>query len=452
MHIRQGPPILLPRPSRGWRRPQGPSSATESLPSTPSSAVGDGVSPKTNALQAPRTSSASAVTAEPPTVGTQRDFWTWDFSVMPPAPKRIHTTLRAVGEHAEFWVDNEAWEMTVQPSDVELLNKRFNEASPCGSVDPTRGVFDIDRAYFGDMPRSIDQSPRAAILITPFASLGQTTLDGYFNAFDQMPDSQSWPKYQQHSNERNIIYLNANGPSVSGDYMQGVLAHEFSHLLQYGRNQDESSWLGETLAEVAMTVNGYHTDFGHVTKHQTKPASPLETDTYVDYGAAYLFGTYMLERYGQSFVSRLASQPGSGREAVDAVLRVSGSTDTFQSLVADWVVANYADAQGAIAPGHHYASLDVPAPSESVLKEAGDKVEGTLPPTGAAYVRVSVPQGAAVHVAADGGAAALRLLHFEGARLTVQDVEAGKTVSVPRDGVLAIASVGTDPMHYTVTA
>lgn len=364
---------------------------------------------------------------------------------MPPGPKEVHATLRSLGEHASIWVDDEAWDKTVKASDVALLEERFNRAAPSGSVDPTRGVFDIDRAYFGDLPDQIDKDPRATVLITPFAQFHGTSLDGYFNAFDQMPDKESWAQYQQHSNEKNIIYLNAAGSPVASDYMQGVLAHEFSHLLQFGRNPDQAGWLGETMAEVAMGINGYHTDYGHVARHQKKPESPVESDTYVDYGASYLLGTYMLERYGAGFITEVARQPGSGREAIERVLR--GTGDNFEGLIADWTVANYADARGVIAPGHHYASLDVPAPAETVIAASGDRTEGTLKPTGAAYVRIETP----ARVTTDGeGAAAIRVMRFDGAHLQVDTL--AKDMCVSPGSVLAVASVGTAPVHYAVTA
>jgi hypothetical protein len=379
----------------------------------------------------------------PPAPGAQRDFWTWDFAVMPPAPKRIHATLRSLGEHAAIWVDDAAWGKGVQAADIATLEKRFNRAAPSGAVDPTRGVFDIDCAYFGGLPHGIDPDPRVTILLTPFAQFNGTSLDGYFNAFDQMPDSETWSQYQQHSNEKNIIYLNTAGPSVSGDYMQGVLAHEFSHLLQFGRNPEQASWLGETMAETAMALNGYHTDFGHVARHQKRPDRPVESDTYVDYGASYLLGTYMLERYGAGFISEVAANPGSGREAIEKSLR----GDTFASLIADWSVANYADARGGIAPGHHYASLDVPAPAESIVGAGQDRVEGDLKPTGAAYVRIDVPGGARVE--AD-GEAAVRVMRFDGPRLHVDEIAANSDTVVPQGAVVAISSVGTSPLHYSV--
>lgn len=397
------------------------------------------------------TTATAATTLPPLQVGDRRDFWAWDFAVMPPGPKVVHATLRALGDKAQIWVDDAAFDQTVSNADVATLSARLEQKSPPGSVNPTRGVVDINTAYFGPPPTTIDPDPRVTVLLTPFATFNGTSMDGYFNAFDQMPDSEAWGQYQQHSNERNIIYVNTAGSPVSSDYMQGVLAHEMSHLQQFGRAPEQAGWIGETLGEVAMAVNGYNTDFGHMARHQRKPSNPLESDTYVDYGAAFLFGTFLLERYGAGFISTLSGENGNGREAIERTLRATGSTDTFSSLISDWTVANYADARGAVAPGgHHYASLDIPAPAETVLAEPGAKTEGTLKPTGAAYVRIDASAGARVQI--EGGAASVRALTFDGPRLRVDEVDARSGASVPSGTVLAIASVGTEPLRYTVTS
>lgn len=384
-------------------------------------------------------------------VGDRRDFWAWDFAIMPPGPKMVHATLRGLGDKAQIWVDDAAFDHTVSNADVGTLSARLEQQSPPGSVNPTRSVVDINTTYFGAPPSTIDPDPRVTVLLTPFATFNGTSMDGYFNAFDQMPDSESWGQYQQHSNERNIIYLNTAGSPIASDYMQGVLAHEMSHLQQFGRAPEQAGWIGETLGEVAMAVNGYNTDFGHVARHQRKPSNPVESDTYVDYGAAFLFGTYLLERYGAGFISALSGESGNGRAAIERTLAATGSSDTFSSLITDWTVANYADARGALAPGgHHYASLDIPAPAETVLAEPGARAEGTLKPTGAAYLRIDAPAGA--HLQVEGGVASVRALTFDGPRLRVDEVDAKGGASVPAGTVLAIASVGTEPLRYTVTS
>lgn len=466
MHVSDSAALpLLPRPNRPRHTSPPPASGADdaflgaSRTSPASGAIGPfpvtGGSVPTpldspvHALRTPDAAAPSAISLPPLQPGDRRTFWTWDFSVMPPAAKSVQATLRALGDRSQVWVDDTAWGQGVAETDVETLSRRLEQQAPPGAVNPTRGIVDINTSYFGPPPTAIDPDPRVTVLLTPFASFNGTRMDGYFNAFDQMRDSEAWEQYQQHSNERNIVYLNTAGAPVASDYMQGVLAHELSHLQQYGRAPEQAGWIGETLGEVAMAVNGYHTDYGHVARHQKKPGSPVESETYIDYGAACLFGTYMLERYGSGFITALAGESGNGREAISRTLQASGSADTFETLVADWVVANYADAQGAVSPGHHYASLDIPAPAETVVSRDSATAEATLAPTGAAYVRVSAPEGAQVRI--EGGAAAVRALTFDGRRLRVDDLDARSEVHVPAGTVLAIAAVGTAPSRYTVT-
>ena len=455
MHVSEGCPAFLPRPlpvprdGRG-ATPLPPGAAQGDTFTRSSGERGRRASGSTSCPSAARDPLLTSTALPALQEGAQRDFWAWDFAVMPPAPKVVHATLRALGDRSQIWVDDSAYGQSVSAADVAALGDRLERHAPSGAVDPTRGIVDIDTAYFGPPPTGIDPDPRVTVLVTPFATFNGTSMDGYFNAFDQMPDSESWQKYQQHSNERNVIYLNAAGAPISGDYMQGVLAHELSHLLQYGRAPEQSSWLGETLAEVAMAVNGYHTDHSHVARHQRKPSSPVESETYVDYGAAYLLGTFMLERYGAGFITALAAHEGNGRGAIDATLRECGSTDTFQSLIGDWAVANYADARGAVGPGRHYASLDVPAPAETVVSSTEAHAEGSLRPTGVAYIRVDAERGARLDV--EGGSAAVRALRFDGPRLSVTELDARGGVNVAAGTVLAIAAVGSEPARYTVQA
>lgn len=435
MHIQDGPSPPLPRPPVGTFSPVGSRPTAEST-----------TTPASDAFVA----SSAPVETRPPAVGDKREQWVWDFAVMPPAPKLLQTTLRAVGEHGCIWVDDAAWGRTVTPAQVATLDQRFNREAPSGSVDPTKGIFDIDTKWFGGLPQGIDKDPRATILLTEFAAFNGTRMDGYFNAFDQMTDVEA-QKYGQRSNERNIIYLNTAASPIDGDYMQGVLAHEFSHLCQWGRNPDQAAWLGETLAETAMALNGYHTDYNHVARHQAKPSKPLVSDTYVDYGAAYLFGTYLLERYGKAFVPALVEQSGAGADAIDAALQKVGSPDRFGQVFDDWVVANQADARPVVSSNHHYASLDVPAPREAAtLDAANPRFESTLKPTGVDYVRLALPAGTQVAFHGD-AAACLQLIRLDQGRLVAEKVDPSHPFQAPAEAVLAVSAGPSAALKYDLS-
>lgn len=384
--------------------------------------------------------------AEPADVGQSKEFWTWDMSVMPPGQKRVTATCRAVGEHAYVYVDDAVWDRLVTEEDVFEVNRRLQEASPPGSVDPGKSVAEINHEYFGAPPLGLDGDPRVYVLMTEFASFKGTTMDGYFNVFDTIPDEEAQEQYGQRSNEAEIVYLNAASRRISGDYMQGVLAHEYQHLLHHPHDGEEEPWLSETLGEVAMLVNGYHTDMGHVARHQQRPERPLVSQTYVDYGACMLFGAYTLERFGKGFIQELTRDGAHGVASIDGTLERLGRPERFDSLYRDWLVANYADSRGVADPGLHYARLDVPRPAETVLGP-DEEVSFNLPPTGARYFRL---QGSQLTLTGGEGLTA-ELLVFEGPRMRRVPLGAG-TFSLPEgdDRVLVLGSLASGEAEFGV--
>ncbi|MCA9792177.1 MAG: hypothetical protein KC910_10295 [Candidatus Eremiobacteraeota bacterium] len=388
---------------------------------------------------------------EPPKVGDKKTFFTWDMAVMPPGQKEITATCRAVGEDAYIFVDDTCWNRLVTDRDVFEVDRRFHREAPSGAVEPRQGVAANDHAYFGRPPLGLDGDPRAYVLITDIASFKGTTLDGYFNPFDTITDAEA-QQYGQRSNEKEIVYLNAGSRRIDSDYMQAVLAHEYSHLLQHQYDGEEESWLGETLGEIAMQVNGYHTDMGHVARHQTRPDRPLVSQTYVDYGACMLFGTYLTERFGQGFIEDLTRNPLHGTASIDDSLNRLGQSERFSGLFKDWVVANYADARKVATPGLHYSTLDVPAPAETLVGPEPFSESNKLVPTGVRYYRLPEGKDVSLRVQADGPGLNAEVLEFDGPRLNRVALEDGRAdLFGSGDRVLAVSSLAEGDLNYTVT-
>jgi hypothetical protein len=381
--------------------------------------------------------------------GDTREFWTWDMSVMPPGQKRVHTTCRSVGEHTNVWVDDSVWERLVTEDDVNILERRLERQAPTGATDPRKGIAELNHDYFGKPPVGLDGDPKVNVLLTEFAAFKGTVMDGYFNAFDTLTEKEA-QEYDQHSNESEVIYLNSASRRISSDYMQGVLAHEYSHLLQYPHDGDEESWLGETLGEVAMKVNGYHTDMGHVARHQTRPDRPLVSQTYVDYGACMLFGTYLTEQYGQGFIQDLTANPENGIESINSTLAGLGQDKNFDGIYKDWVVANYADSRGVATPGLHYSTLDVPAPAEMLIESTNFQEESKLKPTGARYYRL--PEGnMSLSLQSEQQGLTAEILEFDGKKMTRRPLESAAELENHPDRVLCVGSLGAEELTYQLT-
>ena len=384
---------------------------------------------------------------EPAQPGDKREFWTWDMSVMPPGTKRITSTCRAVGDNTNIWVDDAVWDRLVTEDDVILLQRRMEKQSPTGSTDPRKGVAEINHDYFGKAPRGLDGDSKVNVLLTEFASFRGTVMDGYFNAFDTMTDESAQAEYDQRSNESNVIYLNAAARRISSDYMQGVLAHEHHHLLHFPHDPDEESWLGEMLGEVAMKVNGYHTDMGHVARHQTRPDRPLVSQTYVDYGACMLFGSYLTEQFGHGFIEHLTKNPDNGIASINSSLTDLGQETDFQKLYANWTVANYADARGVISPGLHYGTLDVPAPAETALESTDFSDKQTLKPSGVKYHKL--PKTAlSLELSSQTEGFEAEILEFEGKKLTRKPFQNGGVLEGHPDRVVVVRSLAAEEAEF----
>lgn len=384
----------------------------------------------------------------PPRRGEAREFWVWDTSVMPPGQRRVRATARAVSEGASIFVEDALWGRSVTEEQVEELARTFFREGPPGSVNPSRGIYAVDTDYFGEPPVPPGGSRHTVVLLADLPAYRGTVLDGYFNPFDQMTEEEA-SRYGQHSNEANVVYLNATGPrAVSSDYMKAVLAHEFTHLLHHGHDPEEEGWLGEMVSEAAMLANGYHTDMGHVARYASHPERPLRSDGYVDYGAQMLFAEYLLERYGRGFYRELIRAPEHGVASLDATLQRMGRPERFPELYAGWIVANYADSQGAAAPGMHYARLDLPPMKEAaVLEGPRGHYAGTLAPTAANYVRIEAATDRELHFQGEPGLVA-RLIRLEGARSEVRAVGSEPITLSPGSWAVAVGNLGPDEAAY----
>lgn len=381
--------------------------------------------------------SLSGAGALPPAPGEARTFFVWDTGVMPPRDRQAAATARAVTERVSIFVEDSLWGSKVTAQDVERLKRLFTERGPAGSADPSRSIYDVSTAYFGAPPTAPNGSDHTVLLIADLPAFKTTVLDGYVNPFDQMTDEEA-RKEGQRSNETNVLYLNGTGSTgVASDYMQGVLAHEFQHLLHHRHDPEEESWLNELASQASMLANGYHTDMGHVARYASRPDRPLVSPTYVDYGAELLFAEYLMERYGKAFYAELVASPAHGVESLDATLARLGRPERFRDLYTDWLVANYADSQGAAEPGFHYARLDVPKMAESAPV-------GKVSPTGARYVRLDLPAAARVSL---GGDVVGQVFRVDGMRV---DRRPPGEVLPAGSWIVAVGNLGAEAADYRV--
>jgi hypothetical protein len=329
-------------------------------------------------------------------VGDTRDFWSWDLSQMPPQDVLVPSTCRAVGTHAYIFVADDQWGVNVVQQDVDNILDVLDNRTPDSSIDPALGIIPNEVNVFGPVPDALDSDPKAIILLMELKSYGGNQFDGFFNAYNQYPDDYTVAHYGYHSNECEMVTVNSAIRSVISDMTISILAHEFQHLIHWGGDPEEESWVNESCSEAAMVVCGFHTDIDWLNDYLGNPSVSLYDLEHVHYGACLLFGTYLYERFGAGLLRLLVADPAHGQAGITGPLSASGNPLSMDDLLLDWATATIGDHLGAGDPRYSHPLIDVGAPamaSQVVNYPLDPPLQRNLAETGAAYIRLAAPPG-----------------------------------------------------------
>jgi immune inhibitor A len=256
-------------------------------------------------------------------------------------------TLSYETPHAYWWVE-EGYDVPAQ--DLQRSAEQFED-----------NTYPTNRRLFGsEWSPGVDSDPHVYIFLGNVPGVG-----GYFSSLDEYS-----VEIRPHSNEHEMFYISLDNAMPGNDYFDGILAHEFQHMIHWAVDRDEETWVNEGLSELAAQVNGYDVG-GSDRLFSLAPDTQLTTwpepeDSAPHYGASYLFLAYFLEQYGEDAVRGLVAEPANDRAGFDAVLaEVDPDRQSFDDLFADWVVANYLDGAN-LGSGHYgYADLTLQTPVHS---------------------------------------------------------------------------------------
>jgi len=399
-------------------------------------------------------------------VGDTRDFWSWDLSVMPPRDVLVPSTCRAVGAHAYIFIADDQWNVNVAQQDVDMILDVLENRTPDSSIDPALGIIPNEINVFGPVPDALDSDPKAIILLMELQSYGGTQFDGFFNAYNKYTDDYTVANYGYHSNECEMVTVNSAIRPVITDMTVSILAHEFQHLIHWGGDPDEESWVNESCSEAAMVVCGYHTDIGWLNDYLSNPAVALHDLEHVHYGACLLFGTYLYERFGVNFLNLLVADPANGQTGITAQMSASGNPLSMNELLLDWATATIGDHLGVGDPLYSHPLIDVGAPAmvnQVITYPLDPPLQRSLAGTGTAFVRLAAPPGSEDVVVnlesqPEGQLLARILMVDASGNATVAEFAQGEaTISfstnpgVDSAYLVLVASIG-DQVSYTLTA
>lgn len=252
-------------------------------------------------------------------VGTVRQFWTYDFAAK--KNLRISATLRIVTEHAKWWVQNDVT--------IDLAALRQNATFFDNSIYPTNR-----RLYGSEWSPGIDGDPRVNVMVARIPGAAA----GYFNSSDELP---LW--VNEFSAEREMMYVNSLSARAGSSYMNSVVAHEFCHMISYGRGKRSSVWFNEGMAQLCEAANGF--GLPHAQTFLLVPDTQLNDwpeleQSQANYGQAHLFLEFLRQQAGgdaliNAFIDKGIDTPAD----MDAVLRARGQKG-LDELYADFVAAN----------------------------------------------------------------------------------------------------------------
>ena len=258
-------------------------------------------------------------------LGQEDEFWVGNMDTF--EQSRVTAALEHVTPHLYVWVER---------------GLSFDRAALARSAEvfETR-IYPTTRALFGsEWSPGVDGDPRLHILNVSTGRVGQTAV-GYYSSTDEYSRLAN-----PYSNEREMFYIVLGGSMVPGsDWYEGVLAHEFQHMIHWANDRNEETWVNEGCSELSAYLNGYDPG-GFDELFLGDPDVQLTTwpelhNAASHYGSSYLFMLYFLGRFGREAIKEVVAHPADGIAGFDAVLTEVGLT--FEEVFADWLIANYAD-------------------------------------------------------------------------------------------------------------
>jgi len=298
-------------------------------------------------------------------VGDTQTYWSWDLSVMPPAWIQTPATCRAVGEFCYVFVADDQWNVNMGQSDVDVV---FNYLENETMNSTEYGAIEMDINLFGPIPDEIDNDPKVIVFYSELGSFGGSTFDGYFSVYNQVTEQQAQQMNPPgHSNECEMIYMTCSPLNPIEPIRISVLAHELQHMIHWGADINEETWLDEGCAELAMVYFGLPDP---ISGFPSQPDNQLNVwnQGWADYVKVMLFFTYLEEQFDteeNNLIKDIVEDPTNGLNSVIDQLIENGFQIPFESVFLNWTIANFVDDPELDQGQYGYEGLDLPSFSTS---------------------------------------------------------------------------------------
>jgi hypothetical protein len=174
--------------------------------------------------------------------------------------------------------------------------------------------------------------------------------------------------------DRNIISIDSYewdqrvGPDGDRPYLyEGVIAHEYQHLIHDDYNPADPSFMNEGCSMYAEYLCDYGWGWGDIESFLATPDNSLTEwgdqggiNILADYGAALLWSVYLNDRFGEGdFLSYFTQAGIPGEEGIEAAIDYFGKAMTFDEVFHDWRIANLIHSDKPGNGKYNYKSLDL---------------------------------------------------------------------------------------------
>ena len=270
-------------------------------------------------------------------VGDTMTFWRWDLSVMPPVWILEPATCRAVTTNSYVFVADDQWNLHMDSADVAQVAYFWEDGT---WIDSTMGIYQLDTLNFGPPPDMLDNDDHIYILYSALGSFNGVVFDGYFSVFNEYTEEEA-QIMGGHSNEVEMFYMSCYPGDPVSPIRISVLSHEFEHMIHWGIDPDEDTWVDEGCAEYAMLLFGMPDP---IIQFPSNPDDDLTEwgNQFLDYVQVFLFFTYVSDHYGgANTLKAIVAEQQNSTLGIENVLSNLGYSETFADLFVNWAMANY---------------------------------------------------------------------------------------------------------------
>ncbi len=265
-------------------------------------------------------------------------------------------------------------------------------------IDSFGKTYDKVTALLGPPIDNIDNDPRIYILLMDIkdgAPANGVRMLGYFSPLDQFKNTQLVPWTRKRSNEVDLLYIDTISLDLKNITIESVLAHELTHLIQWGNDPEEYLWVNEGIAVYIESYIGYSVK-DRISAYEKNPnISLLDWKGNIEnYGADYLFFAYISEKYGgPESISAIVKNKNQSTRGIELALAELGRSVSFNKIFSDWVIANYLDNPDIYDGKYGYSTLNIKlSPSATESQYPIDKKFSSVLPWSAQYIEFKKEQ------------------------------------------------------------